>query len=149
MSEVTVVDNSGEVAKFSDGTELLRQRPERNTNNPNPRVQAVYKGNLSFQVFMRLLAKGSTVDVIIERLNDPNLKTSDEGTVGSVQAPPVTFEHKKGASWKFHAGKLIVKDGVFTFAFTTPVIIPDGEYEVVKFVKPVGEQLTALEIQLV
>jgi hypothetical protein len=147
MNEVTVVENDGETAVFSDGTRLLRQRPENTMNNPNRRLKAVYKRNLQVQPFKRGFRIGFTEDHIVERLNDPNLKLMDDGEIRSVVAPPPVFESKKGDSRPSPAGTVTVKDGVFTANITAK--IPDGTYSVFKWTKLVSEEIIVLEIRLV
>jgi len=147
MKEVTVIENDGETAVFSDGTRILRQRPENTMTNPNRRLKEIYKGNLQVQPFKREFRIGFTVDHIIERLNDPNLKLIDDGEIRSVAAPPPVFESKKGDSRPSPAGTVTVKDGVFTVNITAK--IPDGTYPVFKLAKLVGEQIIVLEIRLV
>ena len=54
----TVKTNTGEVARFSDGTTVLRLRPETDTDNPNPYFKGIHAGNLQPPIFKEVFMVG-------------------------------------------------------------------------------------------
>ena len=66
----TVKTNTGEVARFSDGTTVLRARPETNSDNPNPHFKDMYRGGLQPPIFKNVFMIDLTVSQVIERLEN-------------------------------------------------------------------------------
>jgi hypothetical protein len=75
----TVETNTGEVARFSDGSTVLRQLPETNTDNPNPYFRGIHHGNLQPPVFRDVFQVGLTVFQVMIRLSEPEAGTTSHG----------------------------------------------------------------------
>ena len=75
----TVETNTGEVARFSDGTSVLRQQPETNKDNPNPYFKGIHLGNLQAEVFKDVFQVGLTVFQVMIRLSDPEAGNASDG----------------------------------------------------------------------
>jgi hypothetical protein len=74
----TVETNTGEVARFSDGTTVLRQLPETNKDRPNPYFKGIHAGGLQPAVFKDVFQVGLTVFQVMIRLSDPEAGTASD-----------------------------------------------------------------------
>jgi hypothetical protein len=143
MVKVTAV--TVEMAEFSDNTLLMRQKAGQETR-PNQALKGIYK-YLVVQDFADVFRKDSTMEEIIERLQDPARRW---GVDGVIENPEViergeSFEHKTGNARNLSAGSVTVKNNTFVFAET----IDDGNYKVVKTVDLKKNKILGLQIQLV
>jgi hypothetical protein len=78
----TVKTNTGEVARFSDGTTVLRLRPETNSDHPNPFFKGIHVGNLQPPHFKEVFMVGLTVFQVMVRLGDPEAGRKPGGEPG-------------------------------------------------------------------
>jgi hypothetical protein len=143
MVKITAV--TVEMAEFSDNTLLMRQKAGQETR-PNQALKGIYK-YLIVQDFVDVFRKDSTMEQIIERLQDPNRRW---GVDGVVENPEVivsneSFAHKVGNARNLSADNVSVKNNAFVFAET----IEGGNYKVVKTVDLKKNKILALQIQLV
>jgi hypothetical protein len=144
QGEVFVKEASVEVATFSDGTIIKRQRPE-TANNSNRTILPLFNRPMDGQTFIQVFKKGVTEAQIVELLQDSDFDwTSDGQVVHPAPQGAATFESKCQQAVKLPAGTVIVKQGHFVFSG-----IPDGEYKIFKTMNRQSQQIYSVEIQFV
>jgi hypothetical protein len=80
MDEPTITSNNGELAEFSDGTSVMRQRVY-----VNPEFAEIFKEIIPVQAFKVALKEGITKSEAKKRWADPSLRAGEEGIpIGSI-----------------------------------------------------------------
>jgi hypothetical protein len=80
MDEPTITKNSGEMAEFSDGSSILRQRV-----GLNAEFAQIFSGMIPVQAFKLVLKEGITLTEAKARWADPTLRAGEEGVpIGSI-----------------------------------------------------------------
>jgi hypothetical protein len=145
-AEVSVKDITVEVATFSNGTIIKRQRPE-TANNSNPSILPLFNRPMDGQTFIRVFKKGVTISQIVQILEDPDFNwTSDGEVVHPAPRGAATFESKCQHRFERPAGIVVVKNGSMIIS---NLDVPDGEYQSIDTANRQTGQLYKTEIRFV